>query len=210
MSVPTSKVLSVSRGFGMAAKFSENEAKQKVVVNVINDKKSVDAEEREVTNRGVKVEYKPNDVITSATDQYSNPYAGIDDDTPIEPRSLDTSDVTRKEINQLISNKDHYIEALSLMLDVIETNPLIINKYIIPEFNTLTRLVHLLTDADEIVISELDPDVSCTCSVGRYHYIDKIYVKRDGETKILKYEFPSVVQLFDKHRISLKTFYVEN
>ena len=56
----------------------------------------------------------------------------------------------------------------------------------------------------QIVSKYIYTDVGCTCGVNKYVAIDKIYVIKNGETKIMKYDYPDAIQLLDQHRISYK------
>ena len=107
-------------------------------------------------------------------------------------------------MQELINSKDNLIEALSLILDIYENNPLIVNKYIVAQEEELTRLLFLLTSADQIELIKTDPDTGCTCKVSKFTYINKIMVKKDGNTYNFKYSFPNVVQLLDNRKISWK------
>lgn len=59
--------------------------------------------------------------------------------------------------------KDNLIDALSLILDINENNSLIVNKFIVAQENELTRLLFLLTSAEQIELIKTEPDVGCTC-----------------------------------------------
>lgn len=208
MSVPKSKVLSVNKGFGFNASFKNNSPSQSVIVNVgandsvgssaKADKKPEEHDKKAAPASDVKVIYDEN-----------NPYVNMPADEQTQTRSIETANESIEDIKAIIQDKERMIEALSLILDLIENNPIHINKYIIPERNVLLRLIYLLTNADEIRISELDPDVGCGCRSIVYHIIDKIYVVNGNETSILKYKFPDVIELLDKHKISTKTFYID-
>ena len=126
------------------------------------------------------------------------------DNTLGDSRNIETARNSLYEMQELINSKDNLIEALSLILDIYENNPLIVNKYIVSQEEELTRLLFLLTSADQIELIKTDPDTGCTCKVSKFTYINKIMVKKDGNTYNFKYSFPNVVQQLDNRKISWK------
>jgi hypothetical protein len=97
------------------------------------------------------------------------------------------------------------MKALNLIIEIIKSNPLIINKLIIANSDTLLELIRLLTHADDVEITEKDIDVGCLCSCdGSLFHVDKIFVKKQNTVYNLKYTFPNVIQLLESHKISLK------
>mgnify|MGYP001037691363 FL=1 len=119
-------------------------------------------------------------------------------------RSLETAKEGLDEMQTLLKDKDNLIEALSLILDIYENNPLIVNKLIIAEEEVLTRLLFLLTGAEEIQLIKSDPETGCTCKIDKFQYIQKIMIKKNGNLYNFKYSFPNVVQLLDNRRINYK------
>ena len=120
-------------------------------------------------------------------------------------RSIETAKESLEEMESLLKDKDNLIEALSLILDIYENNPFIVNRFIVAQEDELTRLLFLLTGAEEIQLIKSDPEVKC-CSkkIDKVQYISKIMVKKNGNTYNFKYSFPNVVQLLDNRRISWK------
>ena len=98
----------------------------------------------------------------------ANPYATTNDSTEnsneIKERSIDTAKDTLTNLNQIIKNKDMLIQALVLSLDIIQNNPLIINKYVIADEHELALLIKYLTDAEEVDIIKNDHECSCSVS----------------------------------------------
>lgn len=125
----------------------------------------------------------------------------------IKERSIETAKENLDEMQSLLTDKDNLIEALSLILDIYENNPLIVNKFLIAEEEVLTRILFLLTGAEEIQLVKVDPETGCTCKVDKFQYIQKIMVKKDGKLYNFKYSFPNVVQLLDNRRINYKVTY---
>lgn len=120
------------------------------------------------------------------------------------------SNVNIDELMKLCKNKDCLIAALSVIVDIYQHNPLIINKYIIPDEQMLKDLLFCLTTADDIVFSKQDiiSNVSC-CSNGNnkdccYALITKIMIKKDNQTYNFKYSYPNVIQFLEERNISWK------
>lgn len=209
MTVPKSKVLSVSKGIMALTNLTHGspEVKQNVIVK--NYVTPVVKEEKKTRNAVIDGVEDPNVVIVEPTTNkdekvsYENPYESLP-----EERDLTTIEDIRntyKQLNETIKEKENIAKALTIMLNLIENNPLIINKLIIAPADVLTELIKLLTSSDEVKFNYLfDADVGCTCGVNKYVAIDKIYVVKNGETKIMKYDYPDAIQLLDQHRISYK------
>ena len=209
MSVPKSKVLSVSKGIMALTNLTHGspEVKQNVIVK--NYVTPVVKEEKKTRNAVIDGVEDPNVVIVEPTmnkDEkvsYENPYVNIP-----EERDLTTIEDIRnayKQLNETIKEKENIAKALTIMLNLVENNPLIVNKLIIAPADVLTELIKLLTSSEEVKFNYLfDADVGCTCGVNKYVAIDKIYVIKNGETKIMKYDYPDAIQLLDQHRISYK------
>ena len=133
-----------------------------------------------------------------------NPYA----DLPKQTRDLTTIDDAEQDIQTLqalLKSKDDMARALTLMLNLVEHNPLVVNKLIVAPESVLCELIKLLTSAEDVTITYLlDNDVGCSCGAVKYMLIDKIYVVKDGDTHVLKYSFPDATKLLDDHKISTK------
>lgn len=213
MTVPKSKVLSVSKGIMALANLTHNSPKVKQNVIVKNYVTPV-VKEPETKTRNAVIDgvEDPNVVIVEPTTNkdekvsYNNPYESLPECA--EERDLSSIEDIRNAYNQLnetIKEKENVAQALAIMLNLIENNPLIINKLIIAPADVLTELIKLLTSSDEVKINYLiDADVGCSCGINKYIAIDKIYVIKNGETKILKYGYPDAIQLLDQHKISYK------
>lgn len=120
-------------------------------------------------------------------------------------RSIDTAKKSLTEMETLLKDKDNLIEALSLLLDIYENNPFIVNKFIVAQEEELTRLLFLLTGAEEIQLIKSDPEVKCCVKkIDKVQYISKIMVKKGGNTYNFKYSFPNVVQLLDNRKVTWK------
>ena len=107
-------------------------------------------------------------------------------------------------MNEIVKDKNCLIQALALIIDLYESNPLIVNKYIVAEEETLIKLLMLLTDADEVEVVKKDFDVGCLCKAPTFNYVDKIIIHKNDEIYNMKYSFPNVVRLLDNRHISYK------
>ena len=209
MTVPKSKVLSVSKGIMALTNLTHGspEVKQNVIVK--NYVTPVVKEEKKTRNAVIDGVEDPNVVIVEPTTNkdekvsYENPYESLPNERDLT--TIEDIRNTYKQLNETIKEKENIAKALTIMLNLIENNPLIINKLIIAPADVLTELIKLLTSSDEVKFNYLfDADVGCTCGVNKYVAIDKIYVVKNGETKIMKYDYPDAIQLLDQHRISYK------
>ncbi len=213
MSVPKSKILSVSRGIlGLnEMKIGSGKTTQNVVLNINTATKTrkavIDNEEQ---NDIVIVEPTP----TPATEPDIKPVVNVNYDNPYITREIATEEDIKNDYEQLlkvVKTKESITQALSIMLNLVENNPLIINKYIISPKDILTNLILLLTEADKVDILLSIDDVGCNCSPSnKYAVIDKIYITKDGSTSILKYGFAETLQILENHRISTKLCLTQN
>ena len=89
-------------------------------------------------------------------------------------------------------------------MKIVESNPLVVNKYIVASREDLAELIKLLTNADEVHIN-LSDDVECTCvnSVS-FSAVDRIYILKDNDTLNFKYSFPDANKILDDHHVSVK------
>ena len=115
--------------------------------------------------------------------------------SPIQERSID--------LTEDLADKDAQIEVLEALLSCYENNPLIINKFVVCNYNTLMNIIKVLTAAEKVEFS-LDEDKSCTCCNSKYIYISKIFVTKSGKTQEFKFAFNEKYSLLQKHGISLK------
>lgn len=212
MSLPRSKILSnVSKGFSAAADVGINSPEQTQIVNV-----NVNTQPKAAIQRTSSPDLlKDKEEISSTVpiSDPSNPYANLERSCEpgcvnyspeVKTRSVDTSQTSLSDLQSLINSKDNIINAYSLMLDILENNPLLINKYVVADIDSLTLLISYLTEADKVDIQEsLDVDCSCTGS-HKYVAIDKIYITKNNETQNFKYQYPNANKILDDHHISVK------
>ena len=209
MTIPRNKLFKNSRGFqaqadvGINSPHQTNTQSVNVILqpsstaqpltkdkslNVVMNKANI--EEREIkldddeSLNDIKIDDKPlNDEL----------------DKHIKTRSIETAKENLDELQSIIKNKDNLIEALSLILDIYENNPLIINKYIISKEDELTRLLFLLTGADSIEIIKDEPDIGCCKFVDKFNHINKILIHKDDYrvSKLVIFAFSSSFSLFN-------------
>ena len=208
MSVPKSKVLSVSKGLiglnEMRTGCPNNH--QNVVVNVHNDLNATPKSVRKAVVDGEEL----SDVVV--IDPLPNNDVKQECKIKCESQSVKTREIANEEdmrgdyeqLLKVVKTKDAITQALSIMLNLVEHNPLIVNKYIISPKDILINLIQLLTEADKVEII-MNVDVDCGCSANsKYSVIDKIYVTKNGNTSILKYNYAEALQILEIHRISTK------
>ena len=199
MSLPKSRILSTSKGLTAAAELHSNSPEQNTVVNV-----NVHSNEPKETT----IE-RPQTPAPSLPASELNPYATLEPgevryDSPIQERSIDTAKESVQDVEAIIKSKDNIINAYALMLDIIENNPLLVNKYVVAEIDSLTLLISYLTEADQVDIQE-SLDVDCSCSGHpKFVPVDKIYITKHGETQNFKYQYPNANKILDDHHISVK------
>ena len=92
---------------------------------------------------------------------------------------------------------------LKLIIDIQHNNPLIVNKYIIADDETLMKMVALLCNASEVNIDADDVGRGCLTK-NIYRKVHSIYVTVDGQTKNLKYDFSDVMKTLKDLHISVK------
>ena len=126
----------------------------------------------------------------------------------------DPNSVDFQSVNPQILAKDDLekeallreINVLKLIIEIQHSNPMIVNKYIVADDDSLGKMVGLLCNATEVHLDADDVGVGCI-SKKTYRKVNSIYVVVNGETLNLKYDFPSVMkQLKDLH-ISVKYVY---
>ena len=129
----------------------------------------------------------------------------IEPETPVQNSTNNHATTNEDLINlyNILNNYETVAKALILIIDLIQSNPLKINKYIVPTEKTFRELICVLTNAEDVDIKRVE-EVGCTLSSKKYDLIDDIFVITDGDPKSLKYGYPEVARLFDRFGISIK------
>ena len=176
---------------------------QNVNVFVTDSNLTKDKAFQVLTNRNIDYKELP---VQERTVELESAEIGLSDNLEenYKERSIETAKQNLEEMEKIILDKNNLIEALSLILDIYERNPLIINKFIVAEENELTRLIFLLTGAEQIELIKSDPDTGCGCKVDKFTHIQKIMIKKNGNVFNFKYSFPNCVQLLETRHISYK------
>lgn len=204
MTVPTSKLLKANKSLIATASLKhmspsyENSQQQSVSIVVNNstpDLLKANTEESEDKNNVNQTE-DTNDVCSLRGTKVvydDNPYAGI-------TRDLQSAEINVNDLSKLVAEKENIIKAQSLIIDMFQHNPLIINKYIIATEEVLIELIKLLTSASTVEI-EL-ADIECTCTQPKFAVIKKIFLTVSGEIYSIEL-CPAVLKLFESYKISL-------
>ena len=205
MSLPKSKLLSASKSI-MA------------VASVKRDVSRTSQHQKQVVNVNIS-QPQPQ---TSGVVHYPAPYE-IDENITVVPQpqeikpeptpQIQTRDVEDNpyaklnELQNIASNNEVAVKALIMIIDILQSNPLIINKLVVAFEDSLKELIKTLTSADDVDIQLVD-DIGCFAS-SKYHLIEDIYVVIDNESISLKYGYPDVMRLFDRFKISTKMIAVK-
>ena len=81
----------------------------------------------------VNIEYKVLDTTKRTVDTLSNKPLNEQVEDVLKKRSIDTAKNCLTEMEEIVKNKDNLIEKLSLIFDIYENNPLIVNKFIVAQ-----------------------------------------------------------------------------
>ena len=190
MTLPKSKMLSASISIMAIASLKRDVQKQqqKQVVNVNVQQPPI------TVHYPAPYEIDENITVVPSTPQPQPPTP------PQQTRAADTK--TLDELHEMLNNSENVAKALIMIIDIMQSNPLIINKLIVPYKQPFVDLVQTLTGADDVDI-QFNDDVGCFAS-SKYKVVDDVYVIKNGDTQSLKYGFPEVLRLFDRFNISTK------
>ena len=108
--------------------------------------------------------------------------------------------------NQSIEDLQSENDFLRAILKIyIEQKLYFSGKNIVCSSEELITLIHLLTKADEIEIENEQIEVSCLGNPKLpYSKIVNIWITKDGQKSIFKYNYSHYLSLFDECKISLK------
>ena len=97
-------------------------------------------------------------------------------------------------------------EVLKIIIQIMQSNPLIVNKCIIADDEALSRIIKLLCNADDVQINAEDIGKGCISKVS-YRKVHSIYVITNGATKNLKYDYSGTMYYLQSLGISTKFVY---
>ena len=213
MSVPKSKVLSSARNLSATkgvialADVKVQSPSQSQIINLtVHSDKAVESSE-EVQDRGALPKAEEVKPVYPSTFNADNPYENLKTGAPkLDQDGTFTAESRINELTTQIQDQEKVVQALSLIIELLESNPLIINKYVIAKAETLEELITLLTGADSVEI--LTSDIECGCNPSKaVAPVERIYVTKGGDIKQLKYDFPEALRMLETHRISTKLTY---
>ena len=119
------------------------------------------------------------------------------------PSTQPPPDVTLTEPVDEVAELKRQIEVLKLIIEIQQSNPLIVNKYIIADDEVLERMISLLCNAEAVQIDAEDLGSGCMTK-HVYRKVESIYVTVGGKTLNLKYDFPAVMKTLKDLHISTK------
>ncbi|MBR4625136.1 MAG: hypothetical protein IKO56_06345 [Alphaproteobacteria bacterium] len=199
MSLPKSKMLSASKSIMAIATVKRDIQKQnqKQVVNV-----NVNPPPQPQVNVVYPKPYEIDEGITVIPATITTQAQPTETQPQTQP-DTQTRDIKQiEELEALLNNSENVARALIMIIDIMQSNPLIINKLIVSYEQPFRSLVQTLTNADDVDVQFVE-DVGCFTSK-KYKIIDDVYVIKAGETQSLKYGYPEVIRLFDRFNISTK------
>jgi len=192
MSLPSSKILKASKSIMAIADLKNNSptTQQAQNVNIIMNP-SYDSISTVAYPKVEKPEPKDKPEPEANPE---NPYANV------ATRDIKTAYDKTAELSEEIEEKENTIKALSLIINIIQSNPLIVNKFVIADVETLQELIKLMTNAESV---EIDTgDIECSCLNPKYRVIKRIYIRKSGEVYGIT-QCPILLRLFDNYKISL-------
>ena len=160
----------------------------------------------EIIDRDIQLDEEP-ETPTPATYGLATPAPA-----PAIPAPVTVSTVPEPEtdyyeeletLHAMVSNYETVSKALILIIELYMSNPLVINKIIVPTEDVFRELIKVLTAADDVEVRYTE-EVGCTLGSKKYRIIEDIIVIKSTEPKSLKYSHPDVVRLFDRFNISVK------
>ena len=111
--------------------------------------------------------------------------------------------MTESEKVERIAELTRENEVLKLIIDILHSNPLIVNKYVIADDELLIQMIALLCNASDVQIDAEDVGTGCI-SKNKYRKVQSIYVTAGDKTLNLKYDYPSVMKALKDLHISTK------
>ena len=125
---------------------------------------------------------------------------------PITPIYADTPIARDVGIDSPDTHKlQSTINFLKQVINLIQSNPLVVSSVVIASPSELGNLIPLLIDNCTDVEIKVDDDslIQC-CQRAQFAKVEHILVTVNGELKNLKYQYPDVYSQFQSYNISLK------
>ena len=209
MSIPKSKMISASKAImALAAK----------------GKYQLDESCRAIQNQTVTVNVQQHPTITTTatpasvitnTDPHTPQPSSFQEPPVAEPVVVER-DVVLEEtgaakdfyeeldsLHAIVNNYETVAKALILIIELLQSNPLKLNKIIVPTEPAFRELILVLTQADDVEI-RYSEDIACGIASKKYRVIEDIIVVHNQEPKSLKYSHPDIIRLFDRFNISIR------
>ena len=203
MSVPKSKMLSASRAI-MAIANKTHESREITQKSIQNQTVNINLQRTENPSISTVSYHTPNtQPVVQTTTEISIPPVV---ESSVEVQNPTSNVVKNEELNSLYSMLNNYetvAQALILIIEIMQSNPLMINKFIVAKESNFRDLICILTNTEDIDIKRLE-EVGCTLSSKKYDLIEEIFVIKDGKAKNLRYAFPEVASVFERFNISTK------
>ena len=220
MSIPKSKMISASKALlalAAKAKYQQDESvraiqNQTVTVNVQQHSPATvitnTASRKPTAEEPQPSSFHEEPTVTAAVEDPPSNYSCpvVERDIVLEPDEQEPPNNFYEEVEALhamVNNYETVAKALILIIELLQSNPLKLNKIIVPTEPAFKELIAVLTAAEDVEI-RYSEDISCGISSKKYRVIEDIIVVKNQEPKSLKYSYPDVIRLFDKFDISIK------
>ena len=210
MSIPKSKMISASKAImALAAKgkYQLDEScraiqNQTVTVNVQQHPTTAASVITNTNPHTPPITPEPSSFQPAATE----PMQVVERDVVLEPAMPEQPTDFYEELDSLhaiVNNYETVAKALILIIELLQSNPLKLNKIIVPTEPAFRELILILTQADDVEI-RYSEDIACGISSKKYRVIEDIIVVHNQEPKSLKYSHPDIIRLFDRFNISIR------
>ena len=205
MSIPKSKMISASKAImALAAK----------------GKYQLDESCRAIQNQTVTVNVQQHPTTAASVITNTNPHtpqpSSFQEPAATEPMPVVERDIVLEEtaaptdfyeeldsLHAIVNNYETVAKALILIIELLQSNPLKLNKIIVPTEPAFRELILILTQADDVEI-RYSEDIACGIASKKYRVIEDIIVVHNQEPKSLKYSHPDIIRLFDRFNISIR------
>ena len=200
MSIPSSKLLKTSKSILAIADLKHNSPT--TTQNTKHENSLSSNQNVNIVVSGDKVAYPKVDLENHEENPYNH------SEPEVMTRSINDALQKTEEISETMAQggqnaleeKENVIKALTLIIEILQSNPLIVNKYVVAEEETLAELIRLMTNSEAVEIDT--SDVECSCLRSQYKIIKRIYITKDNEVYSIS-QCPVLFKLFDNYRISL-------